>query len=173
MLSRNDFAKSVISRLAQLGAKVCPRYDELSYCFFVDVSAAAATGKSGYLRLEKWYDRYQEALLDGRGDQAIDELARFWIQLVAQDASLPSLDTARMLPLVRHGHRTGKGSPSSAASRVPAPEATAISSSSHPTARSCGRSPTAGIGVRRRPPLATPGARVTPHHWLGPSAAAV
>jgi hypothetical protein len=101
MLSRNDFAKSVLSRLTQLGAKVLPRYDELSYCFFVDVSAAATTGKSGYLRLEKWYDRYQEALLDGRGEQAIDDLARYWMQLLAHDESQQILDTSKMLPLVR------------------------------------------------------------------------
>lgn len=101
MLSRNDFAKSVLSRLGQLGAKVLPRYDELSYCFFVDVSAAAATGKKGYLRLEQWYDRYQEALLDGRGEQAIDDLARYWLQLMANADLQPTLDTSRLLPLIR------------------------------------------------------------------------
>ena len=100
MLARNDFANAAISRLTQLGAKVLPRYDELSFCFFVDVSAAAATGKKGYLRLEQWYDRYQEALLDGRGGQAIDDLARYWMQLLTHSQS-HTLDTSKILPLVR------------------------------------------------------------------------
>ncbi|MEX2027359.1 MAG: hypothetical protein WEH44_08655, partial [Pirellulaceae bacterium] len=64
-------------------------------------SAAAATGKKGYLRLEQWYDRYQEALLDGRGEQAINDLARYWMQLVANSQSPHALDTSRLLPLIR------------------------------------------------------------------------
>jgi hypothetical protein len=101
LLSRNDFAKAVLTRLTQLGVKFLPRYDELSFCFFADVSAQAATGKSGHLRLEQWYERYKEALLDGRGPLAIDALARYWVQLMQHAEAQYALDTSRMLPLVR------------------------------------------------------------------------
>ncbi|HUE69329.1 MAG TPA: hypothetical protein VMP01_00430, partial [Pirellulaceae bacterium] len=117
MLSRNDFATSVLGRLGQLGAKVLPRYDELSYCFFVDVSAAA-TGKKGYLRLEQWYDRYQEALLDGRGEQAIDDLARYWMQLLTHAESQYALAQAN--------------APAAAAATTPAPAPVAAPAAAPP-----------------------------------------
>ncbi len=101
LLSRSSFAKAVLNRLGQLGATVLPRYDELSFCFFVDVSASAATGKKGYLRLEQWYERYKEALLDGRGQRAIDDLAHHWMQLLQHAEAQYALDTSRMIPLLR------------------------------------------------------------------------
>ncbi|HZL86921.1 MAG TPA: hypothetical protein VFB96_00980 [Pirellulaceae bacterium] len=101
LLSRNDFAQAVLDRLRQLGASVIPRYDELSFAFFVDVSASAATGASGHLRLEQWYERYKEALLDGRGQRAIDDLAHHWVQLLKHAEAKYALDTSRMIPLLR------------------------------------------------------------------------
>lgn len=119
LLSRNDFAQAVLSRLTQLGATVLPRYDELSFCFFVDVSSVAATGKSGHLRLEQWYERYKEALLDGRGPLAIDALARYWIQLVQHASEALALDTSRLLPLVRSRFDFVAADLRSAAQRLP------------------------------------------------------
>jgi hypothetical protein len=101
LLAPNDFAKAVLERLRQLGASVLPRYDELSFAFFVDVSTAAATGTSGHLRLEQWYERYKEALLDGRGQRAIDDLAHHWVQLLKHAEAKYTLDTSRMIPLIR------------------------------------------------------------------------
>src|SRR5262245_34249687 len=101
LLSQNEFAKAVLDRLRQLGASVIPRDDDLSFAFFVDVSASAATGTSGHLRLEQWYERYKEALLDGRGQRAIDDLAHHWVQLLKHAEAKYALDTARIIPLLR------------------------------------------------------------------------
>ena len=101
LLSRNDFAQAVLSRLKQLGASVVPHYDELSFTFFVDVSTAAASIRSGHLRLENWYERYKEALLDGRGQRAIDDVAHHWMQLLTHAGADHALDTSRMVPLIR------------------------------------------------------------------------
>ena len=99
MLSRNEFAQAVLAGLTRAGVRPPPHYDELAFCFVRNGAAAEISGKVGYLRLEPWYGQYQQAASQGRGNEVIDHVVRFWSQ-PAEIATRP-LDTSRLVPLVR------------------------------------------------------------------------
>jgi hypothetical protein len=92
LLSRDEFAQAVLIQLAARGGTTA-EYDAENFTIWHK--------PAGHSKLHVWYEKYEVAAREGRGDEAIAVLVDLWFQSKEEMESGIEVNKSRLIPLVR------------------------------------------------------------------------
>ena len=99
-LSRDEFAEAVLIQLAARGETTAV-YDSETFSILHTPQEDGTNASAWRTQLDRWYEKYQQAVSEGRGDEAVSDVAENWAQTLKWAHSEQQLNKARLVPLVR------------------------------------------------------------------------
>jgi hypothetical protein len=100
LLSRDEFAQAVLIQLAVRG-ETTAQYDSETFSIVHTPQEDGTNASAWRTQLDRWYEKYQQAASEGRGDEAVADVAENWAHTLKWAHSEHQLNKARLVPLVR------------------------------------------------------------------------